>query len=303
MASRAFSLSSEDLWKIGKGALIAIGGALLTWAADSLLPDLQNRGLIDAAMFVFFSTLINAVRKWWTDATSVVVLLLVGLSCLSASASATELIDIGEPGDGKHRYEVVVRDGKIVSVLPLEVVRVGQKPTTPPPDVPPPTNPTAFTLQVRDLTKAALDSGGSKTTGAALSSVYSLVADGVAKPDGESGSISTDRVWGALKQGSDLIIASQADGAKWGALRTELGKLLTTASGNNELVTKAQIAAKLKEVSAGMNMATGFRSDPHSLAKFIDPKKAGILDGIDLAKLVELIKLVMELIKLFSGGI
>jgi len=67
--SRSLTLDTTDLKKIAMGALIAVGSAVLTYAVDSVLPDLQARGAIDATLFVFFSTTINALRKFLSDST------------------------------------------------------------------------------------------------------------------------------------------------------------------------------------------------------------------------------------------
>jgi hypothetical protein len=288
--SPAGALSALDWKSIGWTLLTAAAAAILTAILDSVLPDLKEKGLIDAGIFTLLTTFLHAVRKFLTDTRlppKVVVLLVAGLSLLCSSAGAVDLIDLGDVQDGKHRYEVVIKDGKIVSVLPLAVFKVGQTPTTPPTNPNPPVNPSAFAKEVQLQAKAALDAGGSKTTGAALSSVYSLVSDGVA-----DGSVSTEKVWDALRQATDLLLATQPDGAKWVQFRTDLRN-------GNQLDTKDKIAAVLKDVSVGINLATGFNAEPKQLAK-VDPRTAGILEGIDIGRLIELIKLVMELIKLFK---
>ena len=67
--SAAFSLGLEDWKKIGKGALIVIGGAALTAAADYLqvLSDQVDFGAWEAISIAGFSTLINLIRKWAAD--------------------------------------------------------------------------------------------------------------------------------------------------------------------------------------------------------------------------------------------
>jgi hypothetical protein len=65
--SPAFSLNGVDWQKIGTGAAVALGGALLTYVADSVLPEMQEKEVISAALFVLFSTGINALRKFLMD--------------------------------------------------------------------------------------------------------------------------------------------------------------------------------------------------------------------------------------------
>jgi predicted metal-dependent phosphotriesterase family hydrolase len=62
-----FALSSTDVQKIATGALMAVGGALATYLLNTVLPQLKEQGEINAALFVLFSTLINAARKFITD--------------------------------------------------------------------------------------------------------------------------------------------------------------------------------------------------------------------------------------------
>lgn len=68
MASPRFMLSAEDWLKIGRGLLIALVGALLTWVLAELIPTLEGsqdpRLLFIAAIL---SALVNALRKWLSD--------------------------------------------------------------------------------------------------------------------------------------------------------------------------------------------------------------------------------------------
>jgi hypothetical protein len=207
-------------------------------------------------------------------------------ACFAAAEDVAVLLDNSKPGT----YLVTVDAAGVVSAVPLKVVRVG-KPSTPPPPVEP-NKP--FESAIQQLAQKALDGGGSKTTGAALSSVYSLVSSGVS-----DGSVSPDKAFEAVKKASDTVIAVQPDGAKWATFRTEVGKALTSLAADGSLTTKAQIAAALQSIATGMNKATGFDGSPAELAR-LDPANAGILEGIDIAKLIELIKLIIELIEAFS---
>lgn len=188
-------------------------------------------------------------------------------------------------------YELTVGLDGVLALVPLEEVAVGGKPKPPPVD---PADP--FVEEVRKQTAAVIAAGGSKTTAAGLSAVYSLVADGVAE-----GGLDATKSFEAVKTASDMILGSQPDGAKWATFRSDVGKALTALRDGGKLNTKAEIVKAFREIAAGMNLATGFHGDPRSLAG-IDPRTAGVLDGINLARIIELIKLVMELLKLFKGG-
>lgn len=218
---------------------------------------------------------------------SIVSIVLVALMGLSALAQDTHLDLTGaKPGV----YKLVISTTGEVSVVPLKVVKIGEQPT------PPPTEPNlpAFEEGVKAATTTVLNNGGSKTTGAAISSVYSLASSGVS-----DGSISLTNWSKFVKAGTDAVVSAQEDGNKWTTFRTEIGKTLTTLSAEGELDTKAEVSAVLKSIANGMNSATGFKGSPAETAK-LDPSKAGILEGIDLAKVIELIKLIMELMKLFK---
>jgi S1-C subfamily serine protease len=86
--TRPGTLGNVDLRKIGNGFVIAAVGAGLTWLADQALPEMQNSGAINAAMFTLFSTLINAARKFYFDTR--VVGMLLGILCATGSASAQQ---------------------------------------------------------------------------------------------------------------------------------------------------------------------------------------------------------------------
>jgi hypothetical protein len=200
-------------------------------------------------------------------------------------------------------YELSVDQDGVFHVSPLEVVVVG-KPGPKPPPVDP--DPDPFVEEVRKQTAAVLQAGGSRTTGAALSAVYSLVASGVA-----DGSIALDKAFSATKAGSDAIMAAQADRDKWTKWRADISTALNTLQSQGQLATKEQIAGVLGDISKGLDKATGNTLEPRAVAKIQpgaefafdkDGKADGILDGIDLAKLIELVKLIVELLKLFGLG-
>lgn len=58
-------MTKEQWIKIGKGALIALGGAILTYASTSVLPALDASGnAAILALSAALSVLINFARKW-----------------------------------------------------------------------------------------------------------------------------------------------------------------------------------------------------------------------------------------------
>lgn len=216
---------------------------------------------------------------------------------LCGVATAEEVgvvVDDSRPGS----YLVTVGADRAVSVVPFRIVRPGASPSPPAPQpVPvPPGNPSPFEAEVERLTKEVLSKGGTVTTGAALSSVYSLVADEVL-----AGRIAPASAMPAIKAATDLVLSKQADGAAWATWRQSIGDALTILSQQGQLGTKDQVWAALRQISNGLNKATGFTHSPSALPRIAAPAN-GILDGVNLQQLMELIKLVVELLKLFGVG-
>jgi hypothetical protein len=179
--------------------------------------------------------------------------LLMALVGFATAEDHFVVVDDSKPGN----YLLTIDAAGAVKIVgPIKITRAG-KPSTPvdPPVDPPPHDPTAFEEAITKLTQAAITSGGSKTTGAALASVYSLVSDSVS-----AGDIEPDKAFEAVKKGCDTVLAVQPDAAKWATFRTEVGKALTALSADGSLATKAQIVAILQSIADGMNVAAPARS-------------------------------------------
>lgn len=65
MASKAWSMDKEDWKKIGLGALVAIGGAALTWLSEVV--GKVDFGGWTPVVVALASVLVNVGRKWITD--------------------------------------------------------------------------------------------------------------------------------------------------------------------------------------------------------------------------------------------
>jgi hypothetical protein len=225
------------------------------------------------------------------------VVALCSLTLLLGSVYADEVhvaFDDSKPGT----YLVTVGADKSVSANPIRVVRPGANPSPPPtsPPTSPPGSPSPFELEVERITKETLAKGGTATTGAALSSVYSLVADEVL-----AGRIAPNNALPAIKAATDLVMSKQADGAAWATWRQSVGDALTILNQQGQLGTRDQVWAALRQIANGLNRATGFSHSPQALPKLAAPAN-GILDGVNLQQLMELIKLIVELLKLFGVG-
>lgn len=65
MQSEKYSLVSEDLKRIGVGALVAVGGALITYLADTI-PNVDF-GVYTPVIVALNSILLNSLRKYLTE--------------------------------------------------------------------------------------------------------------------------------------------------------------------------------------------------------------------------------------------
>ena len=232
------------------------------------------------------------------------------LLSLAVSPAFAEDISVKITGVERGKsYSLTYNADGSITVVPLQVVTVGGAPSpTPAPE------PTTLQKQVQQITAAAIAAGGTKTTAAGLSAAYSLVADAVA-----NGSVPPDKAFDATRQATEKILALQADRDKWTAWRTELSKPLTALRDAGLLATKEQVAAVMREIAAGIDAVTGINvtlpkagMSAKAIGDYLDLKlkaysnsataQPGLFDGIDFKQLFELIKMILDLIKSFSGG-
>lgn len=64
MDSRKFALNGTDWKSIGVGACIALGGALLTYFADSVIPAINVGSQWTPLVVSLLSVAVNVGRKW-----------------------------------------------------------------------------------------------------------------------------------------------------------------------------------------------------------------------------------------------
>jgi hypothetical protein len=70
MDSKKFSLNSEDLLKIGKGALIAAAGAALAYLSAQVFPQLAESGNSTLVVVAAIgAVVVNAAQKYLRDNT------------------------------------------------------------------------------------------------------------------------------------------------------------------------------------------------------------------------------------------
>lgn len=201
-------------------------------------------------------------------------------------------VDVSNLTDGDY---VLTKKAGVVSVRPLTLITPGNPSPSPNPNPTPVPGPlTPFQAEIQRLTKVALSEGGTATTGAGISSVYSLAADAL-----DAKTLDPSVAADAVRRGTTAIVNAQKEQVAWADFSTALDDAITTLRAKGDLKTAAQFATAFRDVAKGMDSATGFADKPSSVVK-MDPSKAGILGNIDLAKLIELIKLIMELFKLFA---
>ena len=65
--SPRFTLNKTDVTKLGKGAVIAAGGTLVTYLVGLVLPDIKTNPELQSAVFVLSCVAVNAAWKLLTD--------------------------------------------------------------------------------------------------------------------------------------------------------------------------------------------------------------------------------------------
>lgn len=219
----------------------------------------------------------------------------------AAAAGLATAIDITDLADGDY---IVTKKAGNVLMRPLKLLRPDG---TPNPTDPPAGGLTPFEQVIAGYTRTAiLNRGGSKTTGAALSEIYSRVGAKVA-----SGDIKPDNALPAVFAATNGLFADAGitDDEAWTGWRTNVGDGLDKLKQEGELSSAADYASALKQVSNGLNSVTGYTPQMQKLAaeaaaELADGRAAvanGILSGIDIDKIIKLIERIMKLLTLFGG--
>lgn len=226
------------------------------------------------------------------------MLVALAIVCSITLQSFAEVVLVRVEDSKNATFLITVKDG-VVTVNPIKRVITAGTITTQPPDNPDNPNPPTtepnkeLIAQIKTETQTVLTAGGSKTSGAAIASVYSLVSDKVSK-----GEIALDKWPAALSQATDAVFIIQQDKAQWKTFRDRLGASLTAIRQRGALDTKEEVASTLRDIATGMNQATGFSATRH-LDKNARTEK-GILDGIDIEQIMRLIELILKLLEAFK---
>lgn len=180
--------------------------------------------------------------------------LAIGLLVSVASMAAAEPFAMDLP-TGDHYLKITVAANGSVSAVPLRVVKVGQGPTNPQPDPQPSPELPDSDLQkaVRQLTLAALASGGSSDTAAKLAQAFASVSD-----ECSAGNIPPELVFGTqatpglLPRFMDSLLASATDKAVWQTWRTGVSGELTKLRDAGKLTSKEDVTRATLETSVAM---------------------------------------------------
>lgn len=197
----------------------------------------------------------------------ITAVLLFALSVPTALAADPVLVISGSG------YYFLVQDsaGKPVLSPFADVVNLeGQLPPPPPPG-------SNLTQLVQRLTSQV----GDPTTAYALAKVYELVREGV-----ENGTINHSRAFEAVSAATDAVLSKQSATEAWAPWRSAVGDELARLHRDGKLSTKADYVRVLGEIESGLSNATSL---------------PGILDRIDLDRLIQLIELIIRLISTFSA--
>lgn len=209
--------------------------------------------------------------------------LLLLLLLVSSTLSAPPLVLT--PGGGVFVLELQ-GSSPVLSAYQGQIVDMrGEVPEPPrPPGGPLTEKVAAWTREVNDPTVAQ-----------ALAFLYGEIAKGHSE-----GSIRD--AWGSAKTGADRVLGAAGATERWKPWREKVGAELVRLKYQD--MDRITTVLTLQQISAGLVAGSGGKSvmllDYDGVALAIEP---GILDNLDLAKLIQLIKLILELLKLFGGGV
>lgn len=261
--------------------------AALLASAAAIWKYIQSRGAVKAAAHVAKAADSNLLAAKISNKLPLAILLTF---LFAGSASAADYNFILKGG----KYYLINNDDPSQPNRPVTVQIVNLDGSSPPPVDPIPGPASGIEATANRLTKEAIQAGGTSTTAAAISSVYKIVADSVSE-----GKTSPENALPAVNFLLDGLLATQPDKDKWTAFRTSLGQRFDAVRQDGLLKTKEQYAKALGEVASGINSVIAFNGSLTNPQQVVSDK-AAIFDKIDLAKLMEIIKFIMELWKLFA---
>jgi hypothetical protein len=298
-------VETKSAWfsKLNWLGLLTVGIGIIQLIADSDITPVD----VDKFLLILIGSLTIILRTFFTvgpvtmdpsKITPVLLALLIGLSGSSAFAQQqSTTLDATGVAAGSKFILTVNADGSM-TVVPTQVLRLANLPNPGPSPLPQP-GPLSPTVSLSKMLaeQALAKPGATKQTGAGLSAVYSAVSREI-----NTGGLDPKSATAAIALGVNEVYrrATAEDKAAWTAYSTSISRALTEASINGDLATTGKWVVILDDFHKGIDLATGFVVEVTSLST-TDSNKAGILDGIDLTQLIELIKLILEILKAFKG--
>lgn len=191
-------------------------------------------------------------------------------------AAQAVILDVSGAKPGKYYYQLNVAPGGIVTVSPLSQVIRLTDPTPGPQPQPDPDDLTARALQIKNAALAVTSDDQRGATAAALAALYREIAtkigDGTVKGQ-EAGAF-------MVKTGSDMLLTARKSREAWSPVRSLLTQMWSTLA--QEGATDADYARLLQEAATGLE-ASCADEDPQ----------------IDIAMIIQIVKLVLELLEKF----
>jgi hypothetical protein len=244
-------LNGYDWKHIGLVFVAALIGFLLTWITSVLIPDLQNHGVISAALGLFLTTCAAAIQRLINDGKAVTRLVLIGLSLsLLNSAGLADDVVLQGLAPGTYYAKITVAADGSMTVLPLRSVTLGPTPTPPPGP-----NPSPLSDRAKAIMAAAQQvptTGNPSDPDAANTALgYAKLLQAVAQMAPQAGT--PKALEDALKQGTDQFLSLRGGTAAkaWEPVRGVLSLQLTQLDFNKAALS--EYAQLLNEAAAGLN--------------------------------------------------
>jgi hypothetical protein len=286
--SPPFSLATHDWVSLGFGAAFAVVGALCAFATATLIPTLQAHEanqlgqLIVTMLASFVPWLLNFAKKYLTDTTTVVKLIIFAavLSLASCTAQPSFAGDtaIVVPSLSTGSYLLTVDATGGVTLSPLDkVVRVNPMPPGPIPPTPGPLTDNA--VKIRDAAAKVTADSDRATTAKGLAELYRQLAKLVRNnqvPDQQS-------LVMAVRMATDNFLSSRGAGAaaQWVPVRDVFSTEWTVLSAKTPPATLLDFAGLLEEAASGLDASA--------------PNKA--IDPALLQLIMQIIQLVLQLLQ------
>lgn len=295
-------METKAAWwsKLNWLGLLTVAIGIIQLVADSDITPAD----VDKFLLIVIGSLTIILRTFFTvNPVKVGAILLAALLCFPAGplmAQGVLDIDTAAAANGDHYLKVTIENGKIVGVVPLSQawkVKLGQTNPGPVPQPNPTPQSPAFATSKLLAQQALAKPGATKQTGAGLSAVYSAVSREI-----NTGGLDPKLATTAIALGVNEVYkgATPEDKAAWSVYSTSIAMALTDKSVQGELATTGKWVVILNDFHEGIDAATGIPIEVTSLSA-TSPNNAGILDGIDFKKLIELILEIIKLINTLKG--